>query len=456
MGQPLGIAYLGAMLEQEGHDVCLLDALMGGFLRGVRPEQMTNSLEPDRVRISKGVATRTDLGAGFPAGTFAVGMNPAAIAEEVIRFRPEVVGISLIFSSLHRMGLHLAELMKSVDRRIITVMGGSHVTVAPHEILAHGTVDYIVVGEGEYSFPALLKALQEGREIGKIPGIGFRSIQRQATINPPKLIHNLDTLAFPAFHLLPMEEYFATAAEGRIVKMYTSRGCTFDCCFCSVPYTSQRRFRAHAPERVVAEIERWVDEYAIESIMFEDDNMTLNLKRARRIFELIVARDFGLKLYARNFRCDLFDRDLLKLMKQAGFETIWITPESGSQRVLDQIIGKRLRLDDVIRSVHLIRDTGLAAAAAFVIGIPGETWSEIEDTIEFARKLKRKGVNEFWVSIATPIQGSRMYEMAMEKGLIERMNTDKFAYNEGVFDTNEFTAQQLNSLRDEMMGELNS
>ncbi len=270
-----------------------------------------------------------------------------------------------------------------------------------------------------------------------------------------ELICDLDSLAPPAFDLLPMERYFETAAEGRIVKMITSRGCTDDCCFCSVPYTSLRRFRGRSPANVVAEIDLWVSRYRIEGVMFEDDNLTLNVKRARELFDAIVERDYGLKLYARNFRADLFDFHMLEQMRRAGFDLIWITPESGNQRILDQVIGKKLDLGQVETSVRLMKRAGLRVAAAFVIGLPEETWDDISDTVAFARKLKRLGVDQFWFSIATPMAGTRLYETALERRLIEGMDLARFSYYEGSFGTEHWSAEEIVRLRQNLMEELN-
>ena len=457
VGQPLGIAYLGAQLEQEGFEVHLLDALMSGFLPGVKPEELSGTLEPDRVRVSRGVVKRTPLEPPFAEESFVVGMNAADIVDHVRRIQPDVVGISVIFTSLYKMGLHIAESIKNLDPGIKVIMGGSHVTVSPENCLKNPAVDYIVLGEGEMVFPRLLKGLEAGkREFSHLPGVGYRDAQGKSCLTKQELIMDLDQLSRPAWHLLPMEDYFTAAAEGRTVKMYTSRGCTFTCSFCSVPYIAGRRFRVHSPERVMAEIEYLIETYAIEGLMFEDDNMNLEAKRARRIFEMIVERNFGLKMYARNFRCDIMDAETLRLMKLAGFDTVWITPESGNQRVLNQVIEKKMKLNAIRDSVTRMVDSGLNIGAAFVIGSPGETRDEIQDTIEFARELKGQGVGSFWISIATPIEGTRLYNDAMDMGLIQGMNLDRFSYNEGTFDTDEFTAGEMNQLRDQLMAELNA
>jgi len=206
---------------------------------------------------------------------------------------------------------------------------------------------------------------------------------------------------------------------------------------------------------VIEEIDRWVGQYRIEGIMFEDDNLTLNVKRARELFDAMVERDYGLRLYARNFRADLFDFHMLQQMKRAGFDLIWITPESGNQRILDQVVGKKLDLGQVEMSVRLMKRAGLRVAAAFVIGLPEETRDEIRDTVRFARKLKRLGVDQFWFSIATPMAGTRLYETALKRRLIEGMDLAHFSYYEGSFSTEHWSAEEIVRLRNDLIEELN-
>lgn len=451
-GTPLGIAMLGASLEREGLEAELLDALNEGFIT-----------DPDAhpvgevQRVSKGMCLKNPLDEPFPEGTFTLGLSFEQIAARVRASGAGIVGISVIFSSVYPVARHIARLVKEVDPSIKVVMGGNHPTAEPSKVLMEGNVDYVVMGEGEKSFPELVRCLSDGRagDAAAIPGVGSLNEKGMPILNAPNLIEDLDSLPFPAFHKLPMEKYFAASAEGRTVKMMTSRGCTFNCCFCSVPVNSQRRFRARSPEDVLAEIDELVRDFSIEGIMFEDDNMTLNTERAREIFRLIAERDYKLKLYARNFRADTFDLDMLRLMKRAGFETIWVTPESGNQRVLNEVIDKKFDLQSVDRAVGLIKEAGLKSAAAFVIGIPGETRDEIQDTVDYARKLKDLGVDDFWVSIATPITGTRLYKDAVRNGLIDKMETDNFSYLDARLTTSEFTAEEMLELRSNLMDELN-
>lgn len=451
-GIPLGIAMLGAALEEAGQEVKLLDAFNEGFV----PDGKT---EPgaELQSVSNGMCMKNRQGPPFPGGTFTLGLGFDKILDQLKETKPDIVGISVIFSIVYPVGRYIAKMIKDYDPSIKIVMGGNHSTAEPESVLSDDFVDYVIIGEGEVALVELVRCLEGGRfaDICKIPGVGFMDRFAGLVINGPKLIEDLDSLPVPAFHKLPLEKYFSATAEGRTLKLLTSRGCTLNCCFCSVPYNTQRRFRARSPENVIAEIDKWVEEYGIKGVMFEDNSMTNDTKRAKEIFRLIAERDYGLKLYARSMRADLFDTEMLELLKKAGFETIWIAPLSGNQDVIDNLIDKEIDLDDVDRSVGLIRKAGLKVGVDIIIGIPGEKKEDIQHTVDYARRLKKMGVLKFRVSIATPVSGTRLYRNAVENGLIEKFNMDNFSFNEAGFSTEEFTAEDIARLRGELMAELN-
>jgi magnesium-protoporphyrin IX monomethyl ester (oxidative) cyclase len=454
VGQPLGICYVGASLRAQGHEVMLIDGLMEGRVRDVAPGDLKGD-EPGMIRISRGVFQRATLGPEFPAGAVSIGMSFDEIEARIRAFKPDVVGISCIFTSIYRTGAYVAKLAKRIDPNIITIMGGTHVTVTPQTVLTDPSIDYIVTGEGEKVICTLLDAIAQRHDVSAIAGVGYRKPDGTQHHIPAELDWELDELPMPAFDLLKMEDYFATMAEGRAGKMYTTRGCPFACSFCSVPLTSKRRFRVHSIERIITEARAWKDIYGVETLIFEDDNINTNAKRFRGMLQGFIDAEINVQLDARNLRCDLLDDEMLRLMKGSGFATVWITPESGSQRVMDEIINKKMKVSESRDAARRIIESGLEVGAAFVIGFPGEKRDEIQTTIDYAYDLKSMGVNNFWFSIATPIEGTALYQRALDDGLISGIDLDKFTYNTATFDTDEFTADELMDWRAKLMKGLN-
>jgi anaerobic magnesium-protoporphyrin IX monomethyl ester cyclase len=424
-GESLALLYLANALKAHGIDVELWDSIVLGAVAGL-----------------KGVMYRASLDKKVVIGAF-----PGHIDFRIDEYKPDILGISIQFTSNYGVAKIIAKETKKKYPHIIIVAGGPHVTLDPASVIADKNIDYAIAGEGEITFPALIKAIEAGKMDPDIPGVWHKNKSMDFEI-----IDNIDNIAPPDWSLLPMEFMFWCNSEGRILKLYTSRGCTFNCAFCSTPLTSKRRFRAHSPERVLAEIDWVVEKYDAKGVMFEDDNMTLNLNRFHDIMEGIVK--YELYLAARNFRCDLLPKETLELMKVAGFKEIWITPESGNQRVLNEVIGKHLDIGDVYQTLANIVDVGLSPAVGLVIGMAGETKAEIMDTIRFAFDLKDKGANKFWISIATPIKGTRLYDECIRRGY--KVEVDNFGYAMGSFDTEYWTAEELTQLRQEMMEDLNA
>jgi magnesium-protoporphyrin IX monomethyl ester (oxidative) cyclase len=253
-----------------------------------------------------------------------------------------------------------------------------------------------------------------------------------------------------------MEEYFAAVQEnplrGEIYKPWTeiltSRGCPYNCVFCTHHIVWGRKWRGRSPENVVDEIEQVVKIYHVKQIDFLDDNMTLDRKRMNDICDLIIKRGLKIEWFTPNgVRADTLNEELLTKMKKSGCKKIRVAPESGVQRVVDQIIKKNLDLKSVERAVVLCKKVGIKVGCFFVIGLIGETKEEINETIKFAYRLRQLGAESFVFSIATPIQGTELYEQAKRGGFLRDCFSDEaLAAAEPLIETPEFTANELREL----------
>ena len=423
------IAYIAALLERQ-HKVRIIDA----------PTEGRRNLKQ------------------IDGTKYRVGLTNKEIADRIRRWSPDVVEIHIPFSGWWKTAYEVASTVKSIDKDIITVLSGLHPSARPVDSLMQPNIDFVVIGEAEYTMLELVGVLEQRTTAGlkKVRGIGYIK-NGETVITPPRpAIQDLDALPFPARHLLPMEEYFAAVKEvpprGEIRKpwtmMITSRGCPHNCIFCSVHVVMGRKWRGRSPENVVDEIEQVVHTYHVKQIDFLDDNMTLNKKRLENICDLIVKRGLDIEWYTPNgIRADGLDENLLTKMKASGCKKIRIAPESGVQRVVDQIIKKDLDLKKVENAVVLSRKVGIKVGCFFIIGLIGETKEDILATIKYAYKLRRLGADSFYFSYATPLYGTELYEQAKRGGFLRTCFSDEaLAAVEPLIETPEFTADDLREL----------
>lgn len=401
--QPLGLAYIAAVLEKNKYKVKILDALALGFAN----ERVIN-------------------------GKRVVGLSYSEIKKRIKAFRPDLVGIAVPFSFQLDEAHKVAALVKEVSHKIIVVTGGTHSTIQPEEMIKDKNVNYVIRGEGEYAFLELVTAIQEKRQITNLKGLSYKNKTGRIIHNLRSgPIKNLDDLPLPARHLLPMDKYFEAAKKGRVIEgllafgkkrtsIFTSRGCPFTCTFCSVHLTMTRVWRGRSPANVIKEIKECVEKYDIKYFDILDDNFALDLNRAKEICRLIIEENLKIKWSTPNgIRADDIDEELIILMKKAGCIQIKVAPESGNQEVVNRIIKKNLNLNKVKEVVTLCRKHKLSVEAFFVIGFPEETEKNLWDTINYAKELRKLGCDYCYFFIATPYYGTEMYQNAVANGYLD-------------------------------------
>ena len=433
---PIGIAYLAAVIE-DSYEVKILDATAEGFWQS------------------------NDVGGGL----LTYGLDYKEIEERVRQFGPDVVGISSIFTSQHPNATKVATLVKSVDKDIITVVGGDHPTALTREVLAEGVYDFVVIGEGEYTFRDLLKALESGGGYDGIDGLAYRDGDR-VVVNPKtSYIKDLDELPFPAWRLLPMELYQKINSPHSepipldrlpYTPMVSSRGCPAACTFCSSAMMwGRHNLRIRSAENVLEEMELLVNR-GYKEIYFDDDNFIYDNRRAHKILDAMIENKWditwsmpnGVALYSLN-------RPLLEKMKRSGCHTLCLPIESGSQRVLSHIIHKPLSLKKVPDLIRDMKDIGFFTMGFFMIGFPGETKEEIEQTISFAFEMKKIGMDYASFFNVIPLPGTEIYKTCMEYDYIDDMVLTKMITGKGMIKTPEFDPEYLGRVRHKAWAMLN-
>ncbi len=239
------------------------------------------------------------------------------------------------------------------------------------------------------------------------------------TNQPRPLIEDLDSIPFPARHLVPFESYGASKDQtGGII---TSRGCVYNCNYCSSSLIMGKKFRSRSPNNVVDEIETIIDNYGIHSIGFMDDTFMINKHRAQEIADEIKARDLDLSFVASS-RVDMVDQNLLKNLKNSGMKTLYYGVESGSQQILNRM-KKGITLKQVEDAVKSTKNVGLEVLTSFILGYPGETEDDMNKTIDFSIKLDAD-YSQF--SILTPFPGTPIYDELSQKDLIDNDDWNKY------------------------------
>ncbi|MEJ2241118.1 MAG: radical SAM protein, partial [Candidatus Bathyarchaeota archaeon] len=388
------------------------------------------------------------------------GLPYKKIKEKIQKIEPEIVGIGNPFTSQVDHAIKVADIVKEIDPSILTVVGGPHVTVVPIDFLKEAkNVDVVVIGEGEYTMLDIIKFFEGNKKLKDIQGIAFRKGNKLVLNSTRPFNTNLDQLPYPAYNLLDMEKYLNPkkieyrSFQNRAVSMITSRGCPFNCSFCSVHLHMGKAFRAHSVDYVVNHIEYLVNKYRVKTIYFEDDNLTFDIKRFEAICDKIIAKDIKFQWETPNgVRADYLTLELLKKMKKTGCQSVFVGIESGDQQVLDNIIGKNLRLKNVIKFAKMTKKIGLRTGAFYIIGFPGETKETMTKTVEFALMLKRKYDVGMHLLFATPSYGTRLYEKCKQNGYI-RDNLTPRAFAEvrqnwglPLIETENFTAKEVQEI----------
>jgi radical SAM superfamily enzyme YgiQ (UPF0313 family) len=275
--------------------------------------------------------------------------------------KADVVGITVMSATLH-IATEILHLAKHNNPQAIVVAGGAHASGRPYETLSEG-FDAVIAGEGEYTFLNLVKQIAEGKDFEKV------------TISPQV---DVNTLPFPARHLVNLKAYTRKIAGESATTIITSRGCPYHCAFCEKSVHGEGvRFRSI--QSIIEEIEEVIGHYGIRNFKFEDDTFTLNRNRLYKLLDELKKLDIRFRCQG-NARTDTYD-DFVRLY-EAGCRQIIFGVESGSQHILD-LVNKGVTVEQNQRAIINAKKAGLVVRANLMVGSPGETWETVEETIDF-------------------------------------------------------------------------
>lgn len=379
-------------------------------------------------------------------------MTTTEFSSLIQQMKPDVVGITMLTNEYANSAHIAARIVKQVDNSIIIVLGGVYATVSSEVAIMDDNIDYIVMGEGEYVFRDLLDYIYGGSE-SKPKNIVYKLNGEVSATPRGEAIENLDALPFPAYHKIDFMKYATHHLRESVdapkpfpyARIITSRGCPMGCCFCEVQHIMGKKFRARSPDNIIDEIVWLKETYDIKSLIFEDDNLYLDKKRAKEILRKLIKKNLDLKLTAVNVPIFAADEELLGLLKAGGAQFVGLAIESGVERVLKEIIHKPVNLGYAKKLIEKIKELDMDVISNFIIGFPGETWDEIRQTIKFAEDIDVDYVKIF---IATPLPKTELYRLAKEGGYLrDDFDFDKHCWSYGQIQTDEFTPGDLTILR---------
>ena len=353
-----------------------------------------------------------------------LGLQWPDVERRIREFGPDILGSTTTTENRFD-SFRLMELAKRIDPRIVTVLGGPHISMAAGDTMRHITaLDAAVVGEGEVTLRELAQAVTAGAGLSKVRGLNFRDDDGRVVFTGGRdRIEDLDSLPYPARHRVPMDRYnfYVKVPDGRALKaqnIMTSRGCPFNCYFCATPANWGRRVRGHSPERVVEEIEHLVREYAAEYIWFYDDTLNYHLQRLHRIMDLIIERKLDIK-FCSEFRIDLVDKPLLEKMVRAGLVWAHFGVEAGSERVRREVVGKNFDIEEAYRFARWGRELGFVPDAFLIFSHHTETWDEAQETIAVMERLRDANPRiDFATAILHVYPGTPLEAIAKEEKII--------------------------------------
>lgn len=353
----LGIAYLAALLRENGHEVDLIE----GHALDLKLEQIIDRLKS---------------------------------------FEPEYLLYTSITDNFLDTLQWISDIRQRYDKPV--VIGGPHLSVYPRETLSYDSIDYAVIGDGWETLPELMDALEKNKSISTIKGIGYKENNEIIiTEERPKTL-TLEDVPFPARDLLPNHKYDTVLSKERpITSMITNLGCPFQCTYCC----TDRKVRASSPEYVVAEIEECINKYGIREIEFYDETLTLNTQRMNRFLDLIEEKKLDFLWSARtSVKC--VSKEMLNRMAKLGCIRLNFGIEVGNEEILKSI-KKPIKYDMVRDGIKWAKEAGITVLGFFILGLPNETEETINDTVKLMLELDLDYVelNKF-----VPVPNSELYE----------------------------------------------
>jgi anaerobic magnesium-protoporphyrin IX monomethyl ester cyclase len=361
---PLSLAYVAAIAEKAGHQVIIIDAAA---------EKL--SLE--------------------------------ATVQRIENFSPDLLGFTMTTYGFHQALGWIKKIKEKVN--IPVVVGGWHLAIYPRETMQHNAIDYAIIGEAENTLAGFLQALEQGSSLSDLPGIAFRRAGEIIITPQPQSTDDLDTVPFPARHLLNNQMYFNVLSRVKnFTVMLSARGCPYKCAFCDL---NTKKFRMRSAFNFVDEIENNYKEFQIREFDIYDSSFTIDNQRVLMICQEIVKRGLKVSWTVRS-RVDTVNKDLLRTMAKAGCNTIMYGIENGNAGIL-RALNKHRGAGVAEQAVLWARECGIKTLGFFMLGAPGETYGTAKETMRFMNSLNLDYIQVTKLSIFPKTQ---LYQTLLDRG----------------------------------------
>lgn len=354
--------------------------------------------------------------------------------EDLREFKPDYLVVNIATPTLEH-DLDAVKKAKEICPNITTVAkGAAFLTLGEKIVSEHNELDFGILGEAENT----LKDILDNKPKNNILGIYYKENDEVKFTGKRPFIEDLDSLPFPARHLVNNNIYKRPDNNKVQATIKVSRGCPFHCFFCLATPVSGAKVRRRSPENIVAEIRECVEKYNIKNFLFWSDIFNIDKDWTMKLCQAII--DSGLKItWSANTRADTADYEMAKMMYKSGCRLVSIGVESGSQYMLEKM-GKKITLNDVRRTVKVFKKAKIRIYNYFVIGLPWETEETVEETIKFAIELSSDFISFY---TATPLPGSRFYDYALEHNLFDKETSFENAYYYPAVNTHNLTRERV-------------
>lgn len=346
-------------------------------------------------------------------------VNWQDLLRQEIKKNPLCIGVTSMLGPQIKFALEILKVVKTEDPKVKTVWGGASASSMPEDTLKHNLVDVVIKGDGEITFYELVKTLKNKESLKNVDGIYYKENGNIVATGPRKNLP-LDDYPDVPYNLVDVKRYLPLRFGKPTIDMETSRGCPFNCTFCYNPNVSNRNWRALSADKLITRVKKLAKEYNIDSFWFIDDELFIDLERAKKIIIAMNELNFKWTVQGTTVKSALrMDKEYLKMLAKSGCEQMNLGAESGSNRIL-KMIDKGITIEDIIEVNNRFKGLSIAPWYYFVVGYPSETIDEIKMTSDLIIKLLSENENAKISGIGcyTPYPGTKLFEESKKIGYI--------------------------------------